>query len=414
MQRSRSWLSLGVAVLLPVLGACGDIFEVESPGRIADDNLNDPDAVPGLVVGMSYDVARAMNNSVELSSLAAGELTHGGSYNWADIPTGIILPEDVNGTWSALMRPKWTTAHGIERLKTMLSADDFAKNADVARAYMLAGYANRIVGELVCETVTDGGPSEANTTEWDRGIANFDQAIAIGTAAGVANVVNGAYAGRASLKAWKGDWTGAAADAAKVAPNFLLLAPIMSEGLTNTLFYETDNRYEYTVFGTEFAARPGDKRAVWDTAFVGAGSSRKVATGANGSTPHYKQLKYTSFSSDMPLAKGTEMLVLRAEAELRKATPDINQAYALMNQARTQVGMTALPVATTLAQAWKDLQFERGATTWLENRRLWDLRRWNAEPTSSPAHNAFLTGRDKCVPISENERNANPNLPDYP
>jgi starch-binding outer membrane protein, SusD/RagB family len=410
MQINRKWLSFGVAVTLPILGACGDIFEVESPGRIADKDLNDRDAVPGLVVGMSYDLAGAMNATVDLTALAAGELTHGGSYNWAEIPRGTILPEDVDGTWASMVQAEWVTEHGIERIKAALPAAEFDKSSDAARAYMLAGFANRLIGENVCETVINGGAAQPYTVEFDRGIANFDKAIAIGTASGDDDIVNGAYAGRASLKAWKGDWTGAVADASKVPANYLLVSHLMSEGLTSTLFYETQTRYEYTVFGTEFAAHPLDKRAVWDTAYVGSGASKKVATGANGATPHYRQKKYNDLSADIPLAKGTEMLVLRAEAALRNN--DINGAYTLMNQARAQAGMTALPVAGTIAAAWADLHFERGAITWLENRRFWDLRRWFAE--TGPAHHDFLQGRDKCIPISKEERNANPNIPDVP
>jgi hypothetical protein len=51
------------------------------------------------------------------------------------------------------------------------------------------------------------------------------------------------------------------------------------------------------------------------------------------------------------------------------------------------------------------LQAERGATLWLEARVLWDLRRWNNE--TGPAANTFLTGRDKCIPISLNELQSN-------
>src|SRR5688500_10111989 len=113
MQNTRRWLSVGIVALLPVLGACGDIFEVESPGRIADKDLNDRDAIPGLVVGMSYDLAGAMNATVDLSSLASGELVHGGSYDWAEIPNGIILPEDVDGTWASLVQARWVAEQGI-------------------------------------------------------------------------------------------------------------------------------------------------------------------------------------------------------------------------------------------------------------------------------------------------------------
>lgn len=395
--------ALGVALLA---GGCSGVFDVEAPGRIADDDLNDRDAVSGIVVGMSYDLASAMNGVLETSSLAAGELWHGGSYNLGDVPRGIILPEDVNGEWGTMMQARWVTEHGIERIRTLLPEAEFAESPDVARAYLLAGFANRLVGEMVCETVHDGGAPEANTMEFQRGIANFDQAIAVGTAAGADDIVNAAYAGRASLRAWMGDWAGADADAQLVPASFTYEAILMTAGANNDLYYETHDRYEYTVFSTEFANAPNDARAPWRIIYRNDGS---VATGANGSTPMYQQAKYEDIGADIPLAKGTEMLVLRAEAALRNS--DVATATSLMNQARAEYGMAALPAAATatLADAWTTLHFERGATTWLENRRLWDLRRWFAE--TGVAHHDFLNGRDECIPISEEEADSNPNVP---
>ena len=72
----------------------------------------------------------------------------------------------------------------------------------------------------------------------------------------------------------------------------------------------------------------------------------------------------------------------------------------LINQQRAFYTVTATPLppltATTAAQAWPILQKERGAVVWLESRRFWDLRRWNAE--APPIKNTFLDGRDKCIP----------------
>lgn len=416
MKKARNWVWLGLAALMPLAG-CSGLFDVQSPGRIADTDLNTRDAIGGIVTGMSYDVARSLNNSEEAISLLSVELYHGGSYNWGDLPRGIVKPEDVNGTWEAMFRPRYTTTAGIARIKGLLTADDFSKSPLVARAYLLAGFANRHIGENVCQTInpTTGKP-ESNTAEFDRGLANFSQAITIGTAAGATDVVNAGYAGRATLEAWKGDWASAATDAAKVPPDFVYVAPLMTDGLYNTLSYETHSRYEYTVWSTESASHYGDPRIPWDTAKTASG---KVAVGANGATPMYQEQKYPNLGDDIPLTKGAEMLVLRAEAALRQGTPDIPGAYALMNQERALYGMTPLPVATTLTQAWADLHWEREAVTWLEGRHLWDERRWFAE--TGPAHydipatvgdpTATLATRALCIPISQNEIMSNPNVP---
>jgi hypothetical protein len=399
----RAALVIAVAV---AASACSGMFEVEAPGRIADENLNDPDAAPGIVTGMSYDLAGAMNSANDLLALASGELFHGGSYNWAEVPRGVITDEDVNGTWGSMMQARWVTEHGLERLEESLKPEEFAKSPLVARAYLLGGFANRLIGENVCETVIDGGAPEPNTAEFDRGIEKFTKAITAGNAAGsaAADVVTAAYGGRASLAAWTGDWEGAVADAKKVPVDFTYSAILMSDGLTNTLAFETHDRFEYTVFNTEFASHPNDTRAPWDTVFRANG---KVATGANGSTQMYQQEKYVEHGADIPLVKGTEMLALRAEAALR--TNDVAGGIALLNEARAADGMPPLPVPGSLAEAWDILHYERGAITWLENRRFWDERRWFGE--TGPAHFDFLANRDKCIPISRDEKNSNPNIP---
>jgi hypothetical protein len=416
MMKARNWVWIAAIAAFPLAG-CHGLLDVESPGRIADADLNTKDAIPGIITGMSYDLARSINGSEEAISLLSVELFHGGSYNWGDVPLGDVKPEDVNGTWEAMFRPRYTTVAGIARIKGLLPANEFSTSADVARAYMLAGFANRHIGENVCQTINPtSGVAESNTAEFDRGLENFNNAITIGTAAGATAIVNGANAGKATLEAWKGNWAAAVTAAAKVPDTFVLTASLMTDGLSNTLSYETHDRFEYTLWSTEFETHPNDTRAPWHIEYADNGS---VAVGANGSTPMYQQDKYAALGDNIPVTKGTEMLVLRAEAALRQSPPDISGAYTLMNQERAVASMPALTPSTDINQAWKDLHFERMAVTFLEGRHLWDERRWFAE--TGPAHydiaqlegtgNWSLATRDKCIPISKTELQANPNLP---
>lgn len=389
-----------IAPVVALLAGC-DILDVEAPGVISDDDLNNEDAIPGIVTGMSFDLAQSIDNSIETLSMAAGELWHGGSYDWADVPRGIILPEDVNGEWGTMHQARWVAEQGIERIRGILEPEEFDRSAQVARAYALGGLANRQLGENLCFTAIDGGPREPSSVHFPRAEAMFDEAIRIGTNAGANDVVTAAYAGRASVRAWQGNWAGAVEDAAKVPVGFVYLAYLSSDGESNILAYETHDRYEYTVYNTEFADHPDDPRAPWIIVYRADGT---IATGANGNTFHYQQKKYTNSGDDIPLVKGTEMLVLRAEAALRNN--DIAGAFDLLNQARAHYSMDPLVAPASLDEAWDILHFERGATTWLENRRLWDLRRWFEE--TGPAHHDFLADRDRCLPVSEEEMRTNP------
>lgn len=404
MTDTKNWMRiLAVAALFP-LGAC-DLLEVDAPGRIADEDLNDPTAFEGIVAGMAYDLATGMDAMNQDMAIFTQELWHGGSYDFAEIPLGVALPEDFNDEWEEMQQARWVAEDGLRRMEANANPDAFGRSATVAEGFAYAGFANRILGEMLCSTAIDGGPEEPNTVHFDRAEAAFSRAIDIGGRAGATDIVNAAYGGRASVKAWLGDWAGAVSDAQQVPIGFVFEAQYTNE-VANDLRYETYNRFEFSVHGTEFQDHPDDPRAPWEIIFNADGS---IANGANGSTPHYQQKKYPELSSAVPLTKGTEMLILRAEAALR--SNDIDGALGLINQSRAHYGMDPVdPEPTTIREAWQLLHFERAAETWLETRRAWDLRRWFEAGPSAPEYHSFMEGRDTCFPISEEELRTNSNL----
>src|SRR3982751_6578549 len=166
--------ALGVGLL-----ASCNFFDVTNPGPIADENLDTPGAMPGVVTGMAFDLSRAVNIAVQALPIISDELYHGGSYTPEGLfNRGIVRPEDANDLWGNIQRARWVAESGIERMKTVLG-QGFATNALSARAYIYAGLANRLAGENLCEAVIDGGPAEDFKVYFTRADANFTQAITI-------------------------------------------------------------------------------------------------------------------------------------------------------------------------------------------------------------------------------------------
>jgi hypothetical protein len=401
-----------VATSLLAIAAC-NFFDVQNPGPIEDEDLNVPTAMPGLVTGMAFSLSEAIDATAQNLAIMADELYHGGSYSEQGLfNRGIVRDEDVNGMWGEMQQARWVAESGIERMKEVLGAD-YDTSPLAARANTYAGLSNRLLGENICQAVIDGGPAEENSAHFARAEAQFTEAIRI--ASGLTGAIRDsllrvAYGGRASVLAWQGKWAEAATDAALVPTSFVFVAPFSTNtgDENNDLVFETNNRLEYTVFNTQWAQNPKtDARVPWDTARTTSG---EIAAGQDGRTPFFRQLKYVGLGADIPLVKGTEMLLLRAEAALRNN--DVAGAMALINEQRAfyRTGSSPLPdlTATTAEEAWPILQAERGAVVWLETRRLWDLRRWNAEP--APIKHTYLDERDKCIPISLNEKNSNPNV----
>jgi hypothetical protein len=229
----------------------------------------------------------------------------------------------------------------------------------------------------------------------------FTRAIAVGQAAAKTDIVRAGYGGRASIRASLGRWADAASDAAQVPTNFVYNA-IFSVANVNDFVYETTLRREFSIYSSMWENITTDPRVPW---IKPVDSKGVVLKGQDGATPFYQQKKFLTQETDVPLTKGTEARLIQAEAALR--TNDYAGAQTFLNQARTQYGMAALTLPVTQAEAWPVLRFERYATLWLEGRRLWDMRRWQAE--GAPKADPFAAGRDLCFPVSHEETRANPN-----
>lgn len=391
---------LALIFLLPVAG-CGDFLDVTNPGPVEDGALNQPEAMPALVHGMSGDLSYALSRLAYITALASGEQASSGSYLWTGlVADGHMEIDEAPDVWGAMQRSRWVAEDGLARMQDVLGAN-FETSLLAAHAYLHAAFSNRMLGENVCQAVFDGGPPGDPVEHLERADSEFGAALEIAQSVGDADAVNAALAGRASTRAAMGRWDEAVHDAEQVPLDFIYYAifSLNSNRENNYFVSESHNRLEATEYDTEWAEVFGDPRVPWDTLYDEGGSIRK---GQDGQTPAFQQQKYATLGDDIPLAKGTEMVLLRAEALLMDS--DVPGAVGLINQERAFYGLDDA-AASTLDEAWELLQKERGAVLWIEGRRLWDLRRWHAEGL-----NDFLEGRDDCIPPSREEQAANPNF----
>lgn len=396
------YLKVALPALALLWSACD--MTVTNPGPLPDADLDTPAAMPGLLVGISADLSVALGDQAYFSGLLADELAHSGNYNNERyFYHGAIKSDNTTTVWANMQVARWVAEDGIERMRRVLG-DGFNSSRLVPRAYALAGFANRLAGENVCYAVINSGPKQDHTVHFERALEQFGEAITRAEQQGDATVATAARAGRASVRAWLGDWAGAVADAESVPANFRYEAAFSNNTTreNNNVAYETVTRREVTVHGTPFAQIFGDPRVPWDTVKVANGS---VQTGQDGQTPFFRQRKYKTVGDNIALVKGTEMLLLRAEAALRNG--DFTTAASLMSDARAVHGLPAIS-ATSVEEGWTLLRQERGAELWLEARRIWDLRRWFEEGRID--YWKTDTEQVMCVIASRNEELSNPNF----
>ena len=128
--------------LVPVLIGCSDVLslDVESPGSIADADLNTFDAIPGLVAGMSFDLTQSMDGGLlQEVLLAGGEIGHGGSYDLGTYPQGDLqgTPEDWDGEYGTMQQARWVAEEGLRRIAGIL--DRAQKGQRLAKGLSASG-----------------------------------------------------------------------------------------------------------------------------------------------------------------------------------------------------------------------------------------------------------------------------------
>lgn len=405
MRNPRGTLAMVVAAALTVT-ACDSFLEVENPGGIQDDRLDDDVVFDGLVFGMEEDFGVALSELAMDAGVMADEWTYvGSSASTRNYSEGIIRSDQVDTHWNQVQRARWVAEDGLRRMERVWGQSEMDQSELAVRARLVAGFANRMKGEFFCEAVFDGGPAEPHTAAFDRAEEHFSEAARMAQAQGLTDFRLAALGARASVRAWLGDWAGAEADAAEVPADFAYDQMYWATGATfpssgsragNWVWRDNAHRDLFTVANSRWAEHGVDPRVPSDTLYNDDGSPRVAGDGV---TIWIQQKKYPEPGSDIPLVQGTEMLLLRAEARLR--ADDVAGAVALINQNRAEHGLVDDVTASSAAEAWDILREHRAAEVWLEARRLWDLRRWN---------DPFLMGRDACIPISDRERISNPNL----
>ena len=399
----------GLVVAVFGTSACGDLLDVTNAGLIEDEALNSPTFAAALVAGISADFSRAMNPGLaQYASVMAFEMT-GGTSDQGEHIIGYLDSDivDRTGIWDVMQRARWVASAGVVRLKESLGTG-YASSSNAARANVFAGFANRLLGENMCFAVIDGGAVQDRQVHFEIAEAFFTEAAAVAAAAGDDDTRWAALGGRASVRAWQGNWSGAAEDAAAVPGEFVWEAKYSNGGVNLRMFAEQFTSRYLTMQGNPggWGDVENDPRVPWSKTLLLDDTGFPPPT-RGGGWRTWPQTKYLERDSDVPVTHGAEMLVLRAEAALRAGdiagmTDRLNDSRAL---ARWKGLLDPLPVPASVDEAWEVLKFERLATIWLEHRAFWDRARWLDE-----GRDDSLQGRATCFPIGQKEVDSNPNI----
>ncbi|WP_441001364.1 RagB/SusD family nutrient uptake outer membrane protein [Fodinibius sp. SL11] len=413
--------NIGVVLILfavTSLLVSGCDFGVTNPGRIQEKDLNTVEGMETLVTGMSADFSYIYDDIGFTGARLSDELAASGSYYLTgELRHGRIDPEDSGFYWEGVQQARFVAENGLERMQEVLG-DDFDGNPLTARAYLFAGFSNRMIAENFNRDVINGGEAQPSSNTFQRAVGHFENALQQSQAAGEADFETAAYGGLAQVHVGLGNWSEAVQNAGEVPTDFVYEAKYSNNSGRESNEYrdETHSRYEASAFNTLAASRnPDDPRVpITDCSATPEDCSAEVA--ADGTTTMLRQEKLPDLGSDMAVVRGTEMRLIEAEAAL--LDDDLPTAMAKINEVRNYYGLQDTSASEIgelggddRSDAWDILDQERHLTLWLEGRRLHDLRRWDHYflDGGSVVYKG-VTRRASYLPISTSECDANENV----
>jgi len=404
-------------------------FDVVNPGPVQDAFLAEPAAQPALVNGAGRALAESMNWVNYTNGAVAREFHPSGSTGSYGITLkwqrGELADDEVGTQWNNGQRARWLAENAI----AIISEAGESEPGLLAQAQLWAGYANRVLGENMCQAVIDGGAALPHTEYLNRAEANFSAAMGAGGDIGMA-----ATAGRASVRAQLGNWSGAMSDAGSVPVGFSYKMPYYTtegDDQRHRLVWATFNEpykahTQWNTWVEDYGLEPtnnpnGDPRVPYRL----SSEDGDAAIDCCGTVPWSPQTKYSDSGGDAEISSGAEMRLLEAENALYGN--DMATAMSIVNALRTAAGMNT-ETAADMADAWRLYKREHAIEMWLEGRRYPALRRWAANGlTENDLHireqvageatyrndgkdNSHLRQRDLCFPIPESEQDTNPNI----
>jgi hypothetical protein len=409
---------LGALGLLLGLTAC-DTFDrlltVRSPSRLDEANFLVP-ANAALISGSAVaDFECAFGGYVVASGLAAGELYDGSqtaarwSYDRRDVEANQALYASTGcagiGVYTPLNVARFTNDQAVTLISGWTDAQVPDRQTLLARNSAMAGYAMLLLGEGFCECVVNVGPLLTPLAAFDSAEVRFTAALTAAQAAGDAALTNLALVGRARARFNAGDNVGATADAVLVPQDFVYNATAdANSGVRNNRIYAQNNQ------GRAVTVAPAYRNMMVD-------GNPDPRVQAQASTPtlmpdqvndYFIQLKYADLIAPTPIATGIEAALIRAEI----AGPGTGVGIINTLRARPGVALPALTPAEEAAFA-ATVAEERRRELWLQGTRWFDMNRLSLtqEPAvGGPYPKGGLYGNQRCWPLPDVERLANPNL----
>jgi hypothetical protein len=404
---------LTAVAALGFVAACGNfdrLLTVQTPSRLAEESYLVPANAALISASAVADYECALGGYIVASGLGAGELVDATqtaarwNYDRRNVEAVDALYSTSScegiGVYTPINTARYTNDQAVQKLTEWTDAQVPNRQRLIAINSAMAGYSLVLLGEGFCEGVIGLGGALTPAQLFDSAEVRFTRAITAATAAGDANALNLAYVGRARARINKGQKAGAADDAARVPLGFVYSATADATiGRRNNRIFQQVNQSNATSVAPAYRTLSDPRVSVTDLGRTAPDQINRL----------WNQNKYASLVATYPIASGIEAQLILAEARGGAA------GVAILNTLRARTGV-ALPPLTALETANVDAAVaeERRRELFLQGNRWFDVKRFNLPLV--PAAGALYAkggvyGDQRCWPLPDAEKLANPNFP---
>jgi len=281
---------------------------------------------------------------------------------------------------------------------------------------LYAGFAYAMLGVSMCNAAFDLGPSIDQKAMFALAEKRFTDAIAAAQPLALTDIVNAALVGRARVRLYQGNTSGALTDAQAVPKGFVFNASTDASDAGgrrgNRIYAALQQTGNYTVeaFALDLKTETGesDPRSAVVVTNTRPADSRSVI-----SVPK----KYSSGATlnntigdaiPLPMARYEEAQLIIAEIQGGA------NAVTIINALRAAVNLQPYTGATDAASIQNLIIDERRRALFAEGFRNYDMQRFNV-PFNPPVGATFPNkggsyGNTRCLPLPDVERVNNPNI----
>ena len=409
------------AMLLLSLGGCDGLLDVEDPGSIDADQLDDPGneelVMNGVRGQFQYTYAYSTPWTGQIADELVMEHTFAGyrPVSMREPDEDNVITENLFNFWAkSVMHAR----DAVEHLESFHGEDEAWQQPNMLKALTYGGHSLIRFGESFCEATIDVGEPISSEELFEMAADRFEEALDVAANLEATDEViefeSLANLGMARAKLNLGEMEEAEEYASLVPEDFESWLRYSDANPNEELWF-----YEQVTAGRYISPAPGFRHL--DDPRI-PHTEEPVTNATTGNETTYQPFQPLNFEewapgeeitiedfTDVRFASGLEAKYIRAEA-----TGASDYTLELVNERREVGGQE--PVDYSGDELMAELLEQKGRDFFLTNNRLGDLRRFqqlhgiDKFPTGDHPIYEEPYGDVTCFPIPQTEINANPNL----